>query len=157
MRRTGSAPLDPGPLRPLGEGKNYWEASGPVHHPGPDALDPSRRVTMVIEKFPRPREHRVGVGFDSFESIAIVGMVRGFAAIAHENERAGAHRARIGAVTGNGLVTRQRRPVELNLLCEILRPIAAEPTGRMIAAPGTFVSSMCHRAELPSIPVSVTT
>src|SRR3546814_7288999 len=120
-----------------------------------------------------PPEHRLGVGLDRVERIAIVGMVGTFARVAHEYERAGAHGAGIAAVARDGLVARQRRPIELDLLREVFRPIAAKPTGRMIAAPWALVarpfeqrlhaapaltlcsvSFMIQRVGPPNIPVS---
>src|SRR3546814_2410635 len=66
-------------------------------HPGPHTLQPFRRIAVVLKELMGPPEHRLGVGLDRVERIAIVGMVGTFARVAHEYERAGAHGAGIAA------------------------------------------------------------
>src|SRR3546814_11010581 len=91
-RRT---PLPPPSLHAIGPNEPFPRPrpSTLAGHPGPHTLQPFRRIAVVLKELMGPPEHRLGVGLDRVERIAIVGMVGTFARVAHEYERAEIGRA----------------------------------------------------------------
>jgi len=104
----------------------------------------------MVAKLVRPLKNGNRIALDVLQSVTVRGMLRGLAAIAHENQRAGTHGPSFATVR-NSLVTWQWRSVVLNLANKLFDIVTAQPTRHVVPTPRAIVTrnGVCkfHRAS----------